>query len=54
MLLPCPPAVRERIEQDGRGDAIDAVLAAFASARAIDRGGYAFARDHLIEGYVFV
>jgi hypothetical protein len=52
-LLPCPSAVRERIEPDGRGDAIDAVLAAVACARAIDRASYAFARDHLIEGYVF-
>jgi hypothetical protein len=53
VLLPCPPAVRERILADGRGDALDAVLAAVACARALDRTTFAFTRDHLVEGYVF-
>jgi hypothetical protein len=53
VLRPCPPPVRERILADGRGDALDAVLAAVACARALDRPAFSFARDHLVEGYVF-
>jgi hypothetical protein len=53
VLRPCPPAAQERIVGDGRGDALDAVLAAVACARALDRPAFSFTRDHLVEGYVF-
>ena len=55
-LAPLDPAIRTRVLADTGGDALDSIVAAVATARAVSNPGalYPGGPDYTIEGYVYV
>lgn len=52
------PSIRTKIVEDGDGDALDSVIAAFATSRALRNGAHLFSLKaknlYAIEGYIYV
>ncbi len=55
-LMPLDQAIRDRALGDTNGDALDSIVAAVATARAVSNPGtlYPSGADYAIEGYVYV